>query len=159
MRKILSTFLLLLVYHYGLTQRTQIVDSLRNELKIVKEDTSKILIMSDLSFMLGFFQPDSGLVYAQKALDLAFEMKYFRGQARALNSMGFCSTALGDLPKALNFQFHGLRIAEEKNYKHEIVILGERIVEKELLFSTPVPLSTIMNSTSFLSLILISILK
>ncbi len=120
MKKTLILILFFLIAnHADFAQRTQIIESLRKELRASKQDTSKVMIMADLSFMLRFYNPDSSVVYAQIALDLANRIGYIKGQARALNSLGTGYTTMGEIAKALKFQFQGLQLAEEQHFLPE----------------------------------------
>jgi two-component system NtrC family sensor kinase len=64
-------FSILLLYLFAAYTQTQWVDSVKKVLSTQKEDTNKVTTLINLSGAYRFSYPDSGLVYAQKALSLA----------------------------------------------------------------------------------------
>lgn len=89
------------------------IDSLKNILKNNIPDTQRVKILNQLSFRLSGNNPDVGLSYAQKALDLATKSNYERGIAKAYNSLGVVMRVKGDYPKSLNYFFQALQIDEK----------------------------------------------
>ena len=73
-------------------------------------------MMAYLSLHYGIWNPDSGAVYGQKALALAKQIKFKRGEARALIGLARASDIQNDLPKSLEYAFQVIAIAEENNY-------------------------------------------
>src|SRR5512135_1266385 len=63
-------------------------DSLKQELVAAKNDTSRVLIMAQLSSAYNGFYPDSVNAYGNEALNLAEQINYPRGKARALIALG-----------------------------------------------------------------------
>ncbi len=121
MKLFVKTFLLLLLPVFAMPQN-MITDSLTHKLAIATQDTSRVLIMTDLSFKYRLSKLDSAMKYGQQALALAQQIKYSKGEAMALNNLGYGYRELGDLPKALDFVLKGMRIAEEHQF---IDVVGE----------------------------------
>ncbi|MEO7140294.1 MAG: ATP-binding protein [Ferruginibacter sp.] len=100
----------------------QLRDSLNHELIIAKDDTSRVLIMADLSMAYVAFNADTFNLYANKALKLAQRLDFFRGEASALNSLGLGVQIEGEYPKSLEYLYRGLGIAEGKHYVFETAV-------------------------------------
>ncbi len=100
----------------------QLRDSLKHELAIAKNDTSRVLIMAELASAYNGFFSDSINMYGNKALELAQQIAFFRGEASALNALGGGFQLQGDYPKSLEHLYRALKIAEEKNYIFETAV-------------------------------------
>ncbi len=96
----------------GLAQKNQI-DSLTSLLSFTKDDTSRALIMSELSGAYTEINSDSVVAIARKAIELSQQINFPRGEVRALISLGTGFDTKGDLPEALEQNFQGLAIAEK----------------------------------------------
>ncbi|MEO5581140.1 MAG: two-component sensor histidine kinase, partial [Saprospiraceae bacterium] len=120
MKIFVLTFCLALAWNIGYTQEDQIIDSLKHELFIATADSTRVMIMASMSNRYIFSNSDSTLMYGQRALNLAQQIKFLKGEARALFSLAVALRIQGDLPKALEMQFKGLQIAEDKHYLLEI---------------------------------------
>lgn len=121
MKKLIFTFLLLLGLHPTFAQKSEI-DSLKYQLNIAKHDTSRALILAQISYDIRNSNIDTSLLYAQKALNLAQKIKFSKAEIRALNNLGFYYRVTGDLPKALNYQITALEIAEKSGYLYDIAV-------------------------------------
>jgi hypothetical protein len=98
-------------------------DSLRNELAKAKQDTSLVLLMSDLAEGFRWSKSDSAMYYGQKALLLAQKINFKRGEASALISVSVVQRELGNLAKALDLATKALSIAQEHFSDEEISAL------------------------------------
>jgi len=95
-------------------QGPQYTDGLKRELNRVISDTTRALIMAELSNEYRNFS-DSSLIFGQKALELSKKIKYPKGEAYALYALGNLYRLEGDFPKAMNTLLSGLHIAESLN--------------------------------------------
>jgi hypothetical protein len=97
--KIFAIILILLIYRMPVVlgqtvpQRT---DTLKRLLMETRQDTSRVLLMAQLSINYRFFKPDSSMFFAQQALKLARQLNYSKGKARALYTYGEASR-LGEI--------------------------------------------------------------
>ena len=116
------TFILLFAFigRISLGQNRQVLDSLRHQLAIAKQDTNRVLILVELGVTYQNTNPESTLVYGKQALDLAQKINFLRGQARAFHSLGAANSLIGDLPKGFDLVFKGLQIAQENNFHYEL---------------------------------------
>ena len=67
----------------------------------------------DAANKISFYDPDSGLILAEKILDLTKKIHFKQGEAGALNICGEAYHFLGDFPQALKLQFEALQINRE----------------------------------------------
>ena len=96
--------------------QNKFTDSLAKRLQIVKEDTSRVLILSDLCFYYRNTNVDSSIVYGNNALTLAQQIKFVRGEADVLSKLGLSHREKGDLPKSLELLFRAMKIAQDNHY-------------------------------------------
>ncbi len=89
------------------------IDSIRQQLSAAKDDTSRVLILADLSYAFGFQNSDSALMYANKAIALAKQIHFSRGNIRAIYSKVSITETNGDIPEALELGFSGLEMARK----------------------------------------------
>ena len=112
MKKLSLTFFLALICSFGFAQNKE-TDSLKQVLSFAKADTSRVLMMSHLSFAFDATNQDSSLYYAHKALDLAREINYPKGEFEALRRLVNYHRTKGDTPKALFYGQKAMQIAED----------------------------------------------
>ena len=115
------TFLLAFAWGIALAQSRQALDSIKHQLAIAKQDTSRVLILVDLCDSYRNSNADSSLMYGQQALTMSQSIKFLRGEARAAFTIGITYRILGDIPKSLETLFKGLQIAEDKQYPYETI--------------------------------------
>ena len=108
---IFSLFLL----HSCLFAQKQKADSILQLLKTETKDTSKVKLLWKLASTMGVYSPDTALVYAQKSLLLATEIKYTEGQSKAIGVLANTFRKMGNYSKALEYNFRKLPIAEKEN--------------------------------------------
>ncbi len=94
-------------------------DSLKKLLIQTRQDTSRVLILLELSYNYRFSNPDSSLSLAQEAMQLASKVNFPKGQARAFYIYGESSRFRGDYPQALEAQFKALQISKSNNFLEE----------------------------------------
>jgi signal transduction histidine kinase len=117
MRKILFFIVISSLVSSGNSSAQNIyIDSVRKELVVTKDDTSRVLLLSQLGYYWRYTNIDSSTHYSKAALSLALQLKYPRGEANALTNLGFAFREKGELPRALEFQLSALRIAEKYRY-------------------------------------------
>ena len=127
MRKQLTFIFILAIFCKQGFAQNKLTDSLHNLLAIAKEDTSRVLTTIDLGLQYRNTNPDSSVYYCEKALALAKEINFKRGQAYAITTMGLAIREKGDLPKSLELQLQALQIAEPNNYAIEAAFCLRRI--------------------------------
>ena len=117
MTKIICIFHLLLQCTIGLGQSQQTVDKMQQALAIAKHDTSRVQLMTGLSLVYRFSNPDSALYYCNQAEILADKIKYLDGKVRTIGIKATVYYGLGNLPKAIELGLQALQIADN----HQLV--------------------------------------
>ena len=104
---------LVLFISIGVIAQDPKIDSLKIALPYVKADTTKILMFDTIAWYYAFWDVDSSILYAGKAIVLAQSISYLYGQFWAYQRMSVTYIVFGDYPKALELQISSLRIAEQ----------------------------------------------
>src|SRR6187401_60774 len=118
-------FVFMLIAAIKLPGQSTEADSLIKLLEKVPNDTNRVKLFLNLANKLYFYKPDLSLVYSEKALKLARELKYNNGVVSSLNLAGESYRLTGNYPKALQYQLQALEISRElKNEEIESNSLG-----------------------------------
>jgi two-component system, NtrC family, sensor kinase len=115
MKKTLLAFLFLV--NVGLSYaQISMIDSLKLKLSLATNDTTRVFLMAELANEYSQPKPDSGLKYAEHALQLSRDIKYLLGEAKSLSSISAVYRERGDLPRAMNAVLQAKQIAEAEAY-------------------------------------------
>src|SRR5688500_18087335 len=97
-------FILLLCSLEGYTQNRlgNYVGERKNALRTQKADTTKVKLLTQISCAYSFSYPDTALVYAQQAIDLAEKLSFERGILNANRCLIRSLIHLGNFPLALD---------------------------------------------------------
>lgn len=110
---LLLLILLLPVYVVSQIDNTKEIDSLRSALRLAKTDTAKVNLLSELSLVLSKVDSVETFKTGFKALSLSKKIKYKKGEAAALFSIGGAYMDYFDLEKADEYLDEGLPIIEQ----------------------------------------------
>jgi two-component system NtrC family sensor kinase len=99
------------------------IDSLKRLLQIEKQDTSRVLLLLQLSRAYLFSRPDTALVLGQQGLLLARETGFTKVEVRCLNRIASIFRLTGNYPKALQLDLEALKKAEAIQDKTTIAIV------------------------------------
>ena len=113
------SFLLSLCSVTGLCQKPK-ADSLQALLLKEKHDTSRIMLMCQLSNAVNIYNPDTAISLAQQAIYLSKEIKYLKGQSKSLGTMANAIIKTGNNPRALDLYFQKLQLDEKLNIPWEL---------------------------------------
>ena len=119
-KKTILIFLLDLFYLFAFTQSKEIIDQLHKELASATTDTGKINAQLLLCFEYRLGNADSSLSYGNLALENSKRVNYYIGQVDCLGWLSITTAQTGNLPKALEFGYEALRIANEKHLENYI---------------------------------------
>ncbi|WP_048825646.1 ATP-binding protein [Hymenobacter sp. DG25B] len=78
-------------------------------------DTSRVLLLADLSATYRYSHFDSVLIFAREGLQLAQSIGYSKGEGRCLARIGIILSERGNLPQALRTNLDALRLAEKSH--------------------------------------------
>ncbi len=79
----------------------------------ISKDSNRVMRLIERAGMFRFSKPDSSIILAKEALDLARNGKFIRGEGRALNILGEDYRLGGDYPQALDALFTALKISRD----------------------------------------------
>ena len=128
MKRLFLASLIVLAFGNALAQQ-EYVDSLRRQINNAKEDTIKVLALSELALYYGFNQFDSSILYADQAIDLSKKLNYLYGSYLGLQSLFIAFNCQGNYPKALATSLENLEIAEKiKRAKPYAFVVGELFI-------------------------------
>ena len=116
MKRGLFVCLVVWVSNFAFAQKDY-VDSLHHRLRYSKEDTNRVLLLSELGNYYAFNQFDSGVFYGRQAISLSNKLHYPNGNYLGLKCLFFSYNCQGNYPKALEVTLQCLRIAEK--FRHE----------------------------------------
>lgn len=108
---------------YSQKQGIELIDSLKQELNLTNTDTAYIRLLGKLSFQYYRFDTDSGIFYAQKALNLSEKIKWQTGIAFSYNYLGTNNAVKGNFPEALDYFNKSLSKYEEIDDKQGVAYL------------------------------------
>lgn len=96
------------------------LDSLKNDLKLAKEDTTKVSILCEIGLYVLPSNPVESKKYALEALELAKKVKYDGGNVGAYNLLALNEEHRGNYDKAIQYYFKALRILDKGSDKENI---------------------------------------
>jgi tetratricopeptide (TPR) repeat protein len=116
----LKKFAFLIIFSFStniiLGQTVQISkDSLRSLIQIAKEDTLKVNLLCELSYKYTWSHPDTALIHAKEALNLAEKLVYKEGIYRAQEALGRALYTLGNYPAALEYALNNNELSKKFN--------------------------------------------
>ena len=129
-RALLLVFLLYTgIGAYAQKEGTDLIDSLKTELTIVKSDTAKVNILNELSEHAGWRinENDTSLEYARQALDLATKANFKNGMAMSLENMGIAYSQSYDYQEALKKYSTALELYKETENKRREGLINKNI--------------------------------
>jgi len=91
------------------------IDSLKNLISEGKEDTTLVKRLLQISDSYLYDKPDSGLYYANKALQLSQELYYKDGEVWAYINLGQAYWVFGDYAQALYFSLQASNLYRQMN--------------------------------------------
>ena len=113
MKKVITVLCMLLAFqNIGIAQNTRLLDSLRHELTIATNDSSRAHFMNRISNYYRANRPDSAIFYANKALILA---RYINSPELEIGTLGLITLVqiyIGNDSKALQLNLEAIKIAE-----------------------------------------------
>ena len=107
-------FLLILSASFPVASFTQTsqADSLKAAIAAMPEDTSRVNALLSLSTSLFRSEPDTAIVYARRAQQLAEQLNFSKGLGYALKNIGLAYYVTGDFVEVLNYWHQSLEIFE-----------------------------------------------
>ncbi|MFN8278815.1 MAG: tetratricopeptide repeat protein [Saprospiraceae bacterium] len=94
------------------------LDSLIRISSQLKSDSSKVMLLNQISFEYNTISPYDGIRYALQAEMMAESLNYKAGKARAYSCLGANYFSLADYPKAYTYWLKALTLNEENGNKN-----------------------------------------
>jgi signal transduction histidine kinase len=111
-------------------------DGLHQQLKIEKDDTSKVLTLCDLAHYHAYTQSDSSQFYIDKAVELSEKINYPYGKLQALAAEFFAANFKSNYNKVLEIALNNLKVASElkddRLYQMALAHLNLYLVNREM---------------------------
>src|SRR5688572_7987498 len=116
MKKIIAVVCLLIVIQSaGYTQDLNAdaeAENILHKLDTARQDTNRVWMMVDLANHYKDISPDSAFFYGYKALALARQINFPKGEVAALRYITWTHSGIGNYSEALQITLKGLKIAE-----------------------------------------------
>jgi signal transduction histidine kinase len=96
----------------GMAQTRMEIDSLKHELSIATQDTTRAMLLADICQFYKWNRPDSALYYGNNAVLLARQINFPKAELHALSGIILTHLAIGNDSKALQITLEALKIAE-----------------------------------------------
>ncbi len=134
-KKYLHIILLIGVHLCCFSQNSQLLDSisterinsLKQQLFLAKEDSSRIRLMTQIGFVYEVINADSSIKYTGAGPALARQLGYFLAEAALMTNLGSVLRQQGKLAESLDLLFNALKIAQTKNKTQEIAKIYRRL--------------------------------
>jgi signal transduction histidine kinase len=105
----------------SLSAQTNFIDSLRHVEETANNDTVRYQQFDILSVVYAETKPDSSLHYAEKALEIARNLKLKLNEALMLGRIGYAQQNMGNYPRALHSYLPAITIAENPDNEKNIL--------------------------------------
>ncbi len=96
------------------------LDSMLQLLNGAKQDTTRVLILDELGWMLKMEDPDQARKHLNEAIELSNKLNYKRGLSKAWNDLGVVETIHNNIEAAIEANTNALKIREELGDKKGI---------------------------------------
>src|SRR5882724_2810103 len=113
MKKIIP--LLLILCYSNVNAQTNAKDSLKQLLQKEIDDTTRVMALTELSFVYLESNPDTSMLLALDALSLARKIDFKKGEGESLNRVGSVYNVLGNYPKAMDLFLQAQKLNEKNN--------------------------------------------
>ena len=108
----ISRFILLIFFSFPLSgfSQTHEIDSLKNLLGQLPEDSIRVDVLNEISYSLFTTEPENAIEYGRNAQELAEKINYKKGLAYALKNMGLGFYMQGDFLEVLDYWNNSLKV-------------------------------------------------
>lgn len=105
------------------TGHNRYIDSLKTAIVAAGDDSNKVMLLDRLSFQYSEINPDTGIYYANAALQLAGKIGWKRGIALANADLGFNYKTQSNYAAALEHELYALNIYEALQLKNSVAAM------------------------------------
>jgi two-component system NtrC family sensor kinase len=125
-------FFSFLLFYISAFAQQKAIDSLKKLLHVTREDTSRVLLLNQLSRLYIYSKPGSALALAQQGEQIAKSIQYLRGEGNCLDDEGLVYNVTGNYPRALSTLLNSLRIGEKIN---DLFIIQKSLHDIAIIYS------------------------
>ena len=118
--KYILSFCVCLVLSYTIHAQTHWLDSLKKTEATQKPDSNKIWTLLTISDYYIFNDPDSGMLYAKQALELAEKLQFDKGIFWSIQRLDRCLYVTGNYTLELDYALRAFQIAKKLNDRYAI---------------------------------------
>ncbi len=125
------TFLVLSIFSFlgSWAQQNRINELNKLLLKHKSGDTTRVQLLSELSFLYRTINPDSTIILAQQTLDLSSKINYPKGKANAIKDLAIGNYVVGNYAKAAQLNNEALKLYKQLgDKKGEAAILNNMAI-------------------------------
>ena len=123
--KALYAIVILFLAQTAMTQNLQ-TSRLKHELSLANDDTSRVVLLADISTSYRNSNTDSSLQYGQQALHLARRIRWEKGEGRALARVSRILSEQGNNTKAYQYNLEAYRLnVKAKDWEGQIQTLNQ----------------------------------
>jgi signal transduction histidine kinase len=140
-----STTLLLFFLLSNAIGQLSVTDSLRQEIKIARNDTLKLILFRSIEEAYLEIKPDSAVYFATQQVDLAHKLSLKLNEADGLCQMGYALLNTGNYTRSLQVLLSAIAICED--IKSEKNILPEKYIKADEFLTHPVTAEMLRLST------------
>ncbi|RYF97243.1 MAG: tetratricopeptide repeat protein, partial [Chitinophagaceae bacterium] len=115
-----TLFLFCLCFKNLCAQQSNLDSLLKAESGYKKEDTIKLNLLNEIAFFQQYVDPEKGLEFAQRAIDLATKLKDESGLARANYVMGVDYLRMDNVSKTLEYLQRAAKMYEAQKKSNEL---------------------------------------
>ena len=115
MKKRITLIITLLVLMFAGNAQNPTIDSLKYQLNISSEDTSRVSIIDELCNHYKFRRPDSAIYYGNKGLELTRKINSPEKEVSIRHNMSLAYLTVGNDARALQITLQGIKIAEKNS--------------------------------------------
>jgi tetratricopeptide (TPR) repeat protein len=114
--------ILFLLFSFTAIGQQKEIDSLKQVLKTKQSDTSRVMTLNTLAFLYHDSKPDTSMVLANQAKEIANHIDYKFGIADALGIKSAAYGTLSDFPNSLYYNLEALQLYEELENTFKIAV-------------------------------------
>jgi len=110
----------------GQARMDSLISELNSENYRNREDSAKVKLLNEIAMSYSSINPDEGIKYGKQSIELAQNINWSKGISLANFALGINYGSGADYPKALEYDFIALKLADElKNKRLQEQYLGE----------------------------------
>lgn len=106
---------LLFFLYYPVFAQKQKADSIKKMLTTETIDSNRVTLLWRLADYSNIYNPDSALIFANEALELARSIHFTEGESRTLGILSNTFLKIGNYPRALEYNLKKLQLEEKRN--------------------------------------------